>query len=114
MFPTLACTSQEESVSSQTVALVGPTWRRSGPRTSSGTAARISEPGLRDGSRMSQNRPMVHDRWISSASDHAPGLIDALRLFVKQLLTLPRDVRGRVHPQRPLMYSRGGMKKASP
>ena len=88
MFPTLACTSQEESVSSQTVASVGPTWRRSGPRTSSGTAARISEPGLRNGARMSQNRSMVHDGWISGAGDRALGLIDVLCLFVKQLLTL--------------------------
>jgi hypothetical protein len=43
---------------------------------------------------------MVHERRISSAGDHAPGLIDALRPFVKQLLRLRREVRGRLRPQR--------------
>src|SRR5215217_470455 len=113
MFPTLTCTSQEEPVSSQTVASVGPTWRSSGPRTSSGTAARISEPGLRNGARMSQNRGMVHDRWISSAGDHAPGLIDVLCVFVNQLLNLRREIRGTVQHQRHAHVLADGTKMVS-
>ena len=45
-------------------------------------------------------RADVPKQGHGTAGDHAPGLIDALRLFVKQLLRLRREVRGRVQPQR--------------